>query len=236
METRTQNSVLSILTLALFSASGCVGSEYFDSTVFDNELEMGIEDLQDGSLNFEESATLHAIANDGEDLERESPVGTLVDLTARQIHNQVRSMMRNDPCEPSGIVTGRYRADEDDSSQGEFHGRLTRSSGDVILDFVGDWTDSIAADGTGGFDGVFETYEGDEGVLEGMYYPRLESASGPLGTFESRLDMPSLSDEDTPDETIQVLRGVWHNMTNGDGLLVGYRAKCTMPDIADPAE
>ena len=234
METRTHRSILSILSLALVSATGCVGSEYFDSEMFDAELEMAIEDLQDGSMSFEDSTTYLAISEDGDELERETPMGTIADLTARQIHNQVRNMMRHDPCDANGILTGRYRADEDDSGQGEFQGALMRSSGDVILEFVGDWRDSVSGDGTGALNGVFETQNGDEGIVEGMYFPRLNSASGPLGTFQSRLDMPQ--EEDADDNTLQVLRGVWHTMADGSGLLVGYRGKCTMPDVIDPAE
>jgi hypothetical protein len=145
-------------------------------------------------------------------------------------------MMRHDPCEANGIVTGRYRADEDNTGEGEFQGRLARSSGDIVLEFVGDWRQSVSGDGTGAIDGVFETNAGEEGVVEGMYFPRLNSASGPLATFQSSLEMPQAVGQEPEGEVLQVLRGVWHTLSNGDGIMVGYRAKCTMPDVIDPAE
>lgn len=233
METRTSRSVLSILSLAVFSTTGCMQSEYFDATAFDDDLEMAIEDLQDGALSFEDSSTMLAVAEGQDGFERDTPVGPLADLTARQIHQQVRNMMRSDRCDANGIVTGRFRAADDDLGLGEFQGVLKRSSESVILDFIGDWSASLADDDTGMMDGVFETHEGEQGLIDGMYFPRLESAAGPLGTFQMRLDMP-MAEED--DGTIHILKGVWHDLLSGDGIFVGYRAKCTMPDVVNPTE
>ena len=235
METRTTRSVLSILSLAVLSSTGCVESEYFDVTAFDDELEMAIEDLQDGGLTFEDSS-MTLLASEGSDgFERETPVGPLADLTARQIHQQVFTMMENDRCDANGIVSGRFMTEDGDLGIGEFQGVLKRSAEDIILDFAGDWSVSIADEDMGMLNGVFENHEGNEGVMEGMYYPRLESTAGPLGTFQMSLDMPTL-DDSASDGTVHVLKGVWHDLMTGDGILVGYRAKCRLPGVADPVE
>jgi len=236
METRTHRSILSILSLALLSTTGCVGTEYFDVASLEAELEMALEDLEDGFMSFEDSASFHAISADDVDLGRDTPTGSLENMIARQINVQVRDMIGHDPCDATGIVIGRYRADEDDSGQGQFQGALTRSSGDSVLEFYGDWQDTAAGDGTGTLEGVFETNDGEEGVVEGMFFPRLDSPSGPMGTFQSRLDIPETAGDESDDHCLQVLRGVWHTMADGSGVLVGYRAKCTMPDVIDPAE
>jgi len=218
----------SLCSIALIGFSGCATGESIEMTEADFE-----NALLDASLDIADDlgASEQEMMAISSDLEITLPDGLTMAAKLHQARKQVQNMMLMETCQIRGLVTGHFR------SNGGFEATVRGVADEIVGVAYGSW-ERGEDDVEGDIWGYYDEMEGTNGSLGGMFsQPRAARAMGRSAIFDIAWT-PTESVEDPNAELSQDggdLVGVWLEMEDSGGVVMGYWSSCTdLPNGDDP--
>ncbi len=231
-------SLTAALSLFVFALAGCElpEDETADEVIGIDDLEISIDEaLDDEGMQDELADEVEAPADDLlDDLDVDEADEDLDRPSRRAVVKRiVRRLAEEEECALRGVLGGRYaetdQTDADVDADGVFRGRAFRRHRRLVAVGQGVWNNHDAAPG-GTFQGRYESFEGNIGLIDGAYTPHDPADLDRLGSFRG-----TWTPEDGSHEGGNI-GGVWHPTRDGRGVFVGYWSRCDEAPIHDVTE